>query len=120
VAAPTARRTLQLVSRRAGTRDSLTLERLARETGLHPDTIGRFVALGLLAPRGSARTPLFTAQDAALLMRATRLRRDLGVNYAGAVLASELLARIEDLERRLRDGPPAHRRHEVITWTRTG
>jgi hypothetical protein len=30
-----------------------------------------------------------------------RLRRDLGLNYAGAVLACELLARIEELEERL-------------------
>jgi hypothetical protein len=30
-----------------------------------------------------------------------RLHRDLGVNYAGAVLACELLARIDQLEQRL-------------------
>jgi hypothetical protein len=30
-----------------------------------------------------------------------RLRRDLGIGYAGAVLASELVARIEGLERQL-------------------
>jgi hypothetical protein len=35
------------------------------------------------------------------LARAARLRRDVGVDYAGAVLASELLARIEALEGRL-------------------
>jgi hypothetical protein len=33
--------------------------------------------------------------------RAARLRRDLGLNWAGAVLATELLVRIDDLERRL-------------------
>jgi hypothetical protein len=31
---------------------------------------------------------------------AGRLRRDLGLNYAGAVLACELLARIQELESR--------------------
>ncbi|HTA32835.1 MAG TPA: chaperone modulator CbpM [Solirubrobacteraceae bacterium] len=81
----------------------VTLESLARETGLHPDVIRRFVQFGLLAPRaGTAAAPLFAEQDAELLARAARLRRDLGLNYAGAVLASELLARIEDLEQRLR------------------
>ena len=40
-----------------------------------------------------------------------RLRRDLGLNYAGAVLAGELLDRIEQLERRLRAlEPPDPRR----------
>ncbi len=51
--------------------------------------------------------------------RAVRLRRDLGLNYAGAVLACELLARIEELERRLRAlEPPDPRRGD--RWTRTG
>jgi hypothetical protein len=37
----------------------------------------------------------------------TRLRRDLGLNYAGAILACDLLARIEELEARLsRHEPP--------------
>jgi hypothetical protein len=41
-----------------------------------------------------------------------RLRRDLGLNYAGAMLACDLLERIDELERRLR-------RHEEVRWTRT-
>jgi hypothetical protein len=47
-----------------------------------------------------------------LLARAVRLRRDLGLNYAGAVLACELLARIDELERQLTE-----RQDEVIPWT---
>jgi hypothetical protein len=39
---------------------------------------------------------------AARLARAGRLRRDLGLNYAGAILACELLARIDELEAPLR------------------
>jgi hypothetical protein len=35
---------------------------------------------------------------AAHLARIVRLRRDLGLNYAGAILAYELLERIERLE----------------------
>ena len=38
----------------------------------------------------------------ARIAAAARLRRDLGLNWAGAVLACELLARIDELERRLR------------------
>ena len=65
----------------------------AREAGVHPDLVRRFVALGLLEPH--------PVDAAARIARAARLRRDLGVNYAGAVLACELLARIDELQRRL-------------------
>ncbi len=97
------------------------LDALARQAGLHPNLVRRLVQLGLLEQRGGTATePLFRAQDAALLARAVRLRRDLGLNYAGAVLACELLARIDELERRLQTGAPVPTRHEVIAWTRTG
>ena len=46
----------------------------------------------------------------------SRLRRDLGLNYAGAVLACELLARIDELEQ-LRSCA-ATDSDEVIAWTR--
>lgn len=78
------------------------LEVLAREAGLHPDLVRRLLALGLLdRTGGTARSPLFPRDAAAQLARAARLRRDLGLNYAGAVLACDLLARIDDLEARL-------------------
>jgi hypothetical protein len=48
-----------------------------------------------------------------------RLHRDLGVNWAGAVLACELLARIDRLEQLLAARAPGNTQHEVITWTRT-
>ena len=64
---------------------------LARAAGLHPDLVRRLIRLGAVDP---------AAYDAAArLARITRLRRDLGLNYAGAILACELLARIERLER---------------------
>jgi hypothetical protein len=83
------------------------IEALAVEAGMHPELVRRLIRLGLIEPGGgTTAAPLFRRQDAPLLARAARLRRDLGVNYAGAVLASELLARIEDLERRLRASAP--------------
>jgi chaperone modulatory protein CbpM len=83
------------------------IEVLAREAGLHPDLVLRFVRLGLLEPLpGQRQTALFPRDAAAQLARAARLRRDLGLNYAGAVLASELLARIDELEERLRRYEP--------------
>jgi hypothetical protein len=110
----------------------ISVEVLARDTGLHPDLVLRLVRLGLVEPAGgSGAAPLFDDAAAPTLARALRLRRDLGLNYAGAVLAGELVARIDDLEARLRRyeppppsrgarrDPPSQRRHaEVITWTR--
>ena len=91
------------------------IESIAREARIHPELARRFVGLGLIERRGGTRAaPLFRREDAALLARAMRLRRDLGLNYAGAALACELLARIDELERQL-----GHRRNEVIAWTRT-
>jgi len=93
---------------------------LARDAGVHPEIVLRFVQLGLLEPRGgTSAAPLFSAQDAYLLARAMRLRRDLGINYAGAILASELLARIDRLEQRLRAGAATQSEEELIAWTRT-
>ena len=81
----------------------VAIESLAREAGMHPELVRRLIGLGLIEPRGGTRaTPMFRHQDARLLAQAARLRRDLGIDYAGAVLACELLARIDDLEERLR------------------
>jgi hypothetical protein len=78
------------------------IESLAEEAGAHPVLVRRLIGLGLIEPRGGTRAaPLFRRQDALLLARAMRLHRDLGVNYAGAVLACELLARIDRLEQQL-------------------
>ena len=60
-------------------RRSSSIEVLAREAGLHPDLVRRFVQLGLLEPRiGADRVPRFPRDAAARLARASRLRRDLG------------------------------------------
>ena len=95
--------------RTAGRRTALVLsprpvrmESLAREAGLHPDLVGRLVRLGLVEPSGGTPSaPLFPPDAASRLARAARLRRDLALSYAGAILACDLLARIDELEERL-------------------
>jgi hypothetical protein len=72
-------------------------EVLARRAGLHPEVVRRLLALGAVDPGDWDAAPR--------LARITRLRRDLGLNYAGAILACDLLARIDELERRTRWTP---------------
>jgi len=80
----------------------LSREELARASGLHPELARRLVALGAVEPVGGTRAaPLFADDAPARLARVARLRRDLGVGIAGALLACELLARIDRLEARL-------------------
>ncbi|MDE3131819.1 MAG: hypothetical protein KGL16_11760 [Acidobacteriota bacterium] len=52
------------------------------------------------APTTPTRTARFDPTGAARVARAERLRRDLRLNYAGAVLVIELLDRISELESR--------------------
>jgi chaperone modulatory protein CbpM len=102
----TARRatTARVVQTRGrGPAQLVEIEVLAREAGVHPDLARRLVRLGLLEPAGgTAAAPRFPRDAAARLARAVRLRHDLGVGYSGAVLAVQLLARIDELEARLR------------------
>jgi hypothetical protein len=67
---------------------------LARRSGLHPDLVHRLIALDAVDP--------LDWDAAARLTRLVRLRRDLGLNVAGAALVCDLLERIEELEARRR------------------
>jgi MerR HTH family regulatory protein len=87
-------------------------EALARRTGLHPDLVRRLIRIGAVDP--------FGWDAAARLARLMRLRRDLGLNYAGAVLACDLLARIEELEARLGRRAAPRRSAKELEWTRIG
>jgi hypothetical protein len=82
------------------------IEVLAREAGLHPEVVRSLIRLGVLD------APMFPRDAAARLARVTRLRRDLGLNYAGAILAVQLLARIDELDERLRRYEPGTNSNE--------
>ena len=72
---------------------------VAREAGVQIALARRYLAFGLFeACPGTSDAPLFEPICAARLAKAERLRRDLSLNYAGAVLVCELLDRIEELE----------------------
>ena len=90
------------VARTSAPRQLVTFDILVRESGLGPDYLTRLIGLGAVEAGGGTREePLFPGDSAARLARVVRLRGDLGLNYAGAILACDLLARIEELEEKL-------------------
>ncbi|MFE5491434.1 chaperone modulator CbpM [Streptomyces virginiae] len=93
----------------------LSLDAVARLSGLHPDLIRRFVALGLVdADRDAAGRPVFDPAAPAVLARIQRLRSGLCLNYASIGLVLDLLDRISLLEAALRGRGT---RSETHPWT---
>jgi hypothetical protein len=78
---------------------AIELTVVARQAGVRVALARRYVGFGLFeACAGTSEAPLFEPICAARLAKAERLRRDLSLNYAGAVLVCELLDRIDELE----------------------
>lgn len=93
----------------------LSLDTVAGRSGLHPDLIRRFVALGLVdAERDAAGHLVFDTTAPAVLVRIQRLRSGLCLNYASIGLVLDLLDRISLLEAALRR---AGTRSETPPWT---
>jgi chaperone modulatory protein CbpM len=90
-------RSAAIVVRGAQPANGPAMNALAHETGLHPELVRRLAALGFV----ELRSGVAPVDAAATIARVIRLRQDLGLNYAGALLATELLDRIDRLERRL-------------------
>ena len=93
----------------------LSLETVASRSGLHPELVRRFVALGLVDAERDAMGRLVFALDApAVLGRVERLRTGLCLNYASIGLVRDLLDRINRLEAALRRSGA---RSEQPPWT---
>ena len=81
----------------------LTLAELTRACAVHAELIIELVEEGVLAPlRGEPHRWRFTGAHMRRARMALRLQRDLGVNFAGAALALQLLDELEALRARLR------------------
>ena len=80
----------------------LSIDDLARAVSMSPDRIANFVGVGLIEPCTKTRSgPLFSASSLDRLRRILRLRRDLGVNLAGAAVISDMRERIVSLQAEL-------------------
>ena len=80
----------------------LTIEELARATGLHPQLIQSFVEFGLVEPAATGEGDAsirFAPAAVDRLRRIARLRHDLGVNLAGVAVILEMRDRMEELLR---------------------
>ena len=81
------------------TEEKVELAVVARRAGVRVTVVRRYLEFGLIEPhpvRGGE--PRYDPRSVVRVAEAERLRRDLGLNYAGAVLACELLERIRKLE----------------------
>jgi chaperone modulatory protein CbpM len=79
-----------------------TVEELCRSCMLQSDQIVALVQEGVLEAYGEDTTRWrFRISSFRRVRTVMRLQRDLGVNFAGAALALELLDRIAALERRI-------------------
>ena len=89
----------------------LSLDRFARQAGLHPQLVEKFVALGLLdAERDATGALWFRPAALVTVARVQRLRAGLSLNYAAIGLVLDLLDHIDELE-------AASRRTGSRTWT---
>ncbi len=79
--------------------ETVELTVVARRAGVRVALVRRYLEFGLFEARPEpGQAPRYAPHSAARVAQAERLRRDLGLNFAGAVLACELLDRIRELE----------------------
>jgi hypothetical protein len=111
-------------------RPPLGQEEFARDCGLHPELVRRFVALGLVpAVRDQDGALWFTRRAIGEVARLQRLRAALPLNWAALGLVADLLDRITELETLLRirgrtepvrtptDQPTATNQERSPEWT---
>lgn len=81
----------------------LSLDRFARQAGLHPVLVQRYVALGLVdADRDAAGGLWFRPAELHRVARVQRLHADLSLNYTAIGLVMDLLDRVDELQTALR------------------
>lgn len=86
----------------------LSVDRVSVHTGLHPDMVRRFAALGLIECAVDDTGRLWFPPDTvARIARIQRLRGGLSLNYNAVGLVLDLLDRIRVLEAQVRRSEPS-------------
>jgi MerR HTH family regulatory protein len=81
--------------------ETVELTVVAEQAGVQLSLVRTYLEFGLFEAEPETGEPeRYDPRSAALVARAERLRVDLELNYAGAVLVCELLERIRELESR--------------------
>jgi DNA-binding transcriptional MerR regulator len=87
-----------VVCRRDG--EDLTVEEMARRSGVHPGLIEKYVEYGLIEAKGwEGERKVFDAAAMVRLRMIGRLRAALGMNVAGIAVTLELVEKLTDLIR---------------------
>jgi hypothetical protein len=82
--------------------EPLTFEVVAETVGARTTLVVRLARQGLLETMGGEQGETLLPRRAVVrLRRMQRLRRDLGVNFAGAAIILDLVGRLEQLDREL-------------------
>ena len=77
-------------------RDLLPLNEVALRAGVHPEILHHFIEFGLIEPADKSTGEILLDPEAVHRVRIIQhLRRDLGVNLAGAGVILELLDRLK-------------------------
>lgn len=80
----------------------LSLDDICEKCGMSADAVTAYIEQGLIEVEGDLENWRFTQHSVIRLRTAYRVEKDLSLNPAGATLALELMAQIEDLKRQLR------------------
>jgi MerR family transcriptional regulator/heat shock protein HspR len=99
-----------------------TISVVAKEFGVHPQTLRLYEREGLLKPsRTKGNTRLYSNKDLELLTFVLKLTRDMGVNLAGVEIIINMRCKMESMQEemdsfiaRLRDKLQSRRSREEI------
>src|SRR5213083_3323562 len=83
---------------------TFTISAVAEQFDVHPQTLRLYERQGLLKPsRSEGNTRLYTDDDLKRLELILNLTRDLGVNLAGVEIILNMRAKMEEMQREVKE-----------------
>ncbi|HIE08476.1 MAG TPA: MerR family transcriptional regulator [Armatimonadetes bacterium] len=90
--------------KRPDTTPLYTIGVVSRMLNIHPQTLRMYERLGLVKPaRTEGNTRLYSEADVERIRRIQFLTKELGVNLAGVEVIFDLLEKIEQMQRQMRE-----------------